>query len=364
MKLDLTPGLTLLVGANGQGKTNLMEAIHCLSGLGSPRGPDAALVRQGSERAYVNAQITRAERRLEIDIEIQSGRGTRALVNRTPVASLRSLSEISTSVFFGPDELALCKGGPDLRRRFMDDLAIKMRPAVGDVKREWERVLRQRNSLLKSAPRQGDPDALGTLQVWNESFCRLGGALTKARLTAVTTVLPATRRHYERISGGDELGLSYHSSWVTGDIDESSVDEDELTQFLQTSLEAVKSREFERGVSLVGPHRDDLQIEIRSQGATQWRDARSHASQGEQRTSALALKLGEYEVLTDVLGEPPILLLDDVLSELDDARRRLLMQIIKGEGQTLMSSAEPNTAESAEPARVFEVVGGQVKPRG
>ena len=152
-EIDLSGGLNLVVGRNAQGKTNLLEAIYCIGGFGSPRGPDATLVREGAERALVHADVTRGERTVHVDLEYRPGRGMRALLNGTAVPGVRSLRELTAAVFFGPDELSLIKGSPDGRRRFLDELVVKLRPARDTIKREWDRVLKQRNALLRSAPR-------------------------------------------------------------------------------------------------------------------------------------------------------------------------------------------------------------------
>ena len=374
-KAEIAPSreLTLVVGANAQGKTNLLEAIYCLTGFGSPRGTDANLVRTGTERALLHGRVVRDERKLEVDIEIKPGRGGRALLNKTPVPGMRALSEVVTAVFFGPDDLTLVKGSPEGRRRFLDDLAVKLRPARDGIRREWERVLKQRNALLKTAPRGGR--GVGTtLEVWDEALCRTGAALTAARLEVLAALRPTCRERYASISGSDALELAYESAWVAGPDrdrdamsgDEPVADEASLQRALATAVGEVRSREIERGVSLVGPQRDDVSIWVTKQvaGETDERlDARAFASQGEQRSAALALKLAEYELLATSHGETPVLLLDDVFSELDPDRRRFLSDAVRAEGQVVMTSAEPGAAEAARAGVVLHVEGGRVEPR-
>jgi DNA replication and repair protein RecF len=365
--VEFAPGLNLVVGRNAQGKTNLLEAIHCLSGLGSPRSPDAALVREGSERALLHAEIKKGERRLRLDLEIRPGRGTKALINGTPLHGTRPLSEVVVTVFFGPDELSLVKGSPEGRRRFLDDLVVKLHPARVALRREWERVLKQRNALLRSAPRRS-PTSLGqTLEVWDEAFCRTGAGLAGARLQALGQLLPYARKRYEEVAGGGDLEINYASEWLDAYIIDSAlaspaaIDDSILRQQLTARLEDVRAREFERGISLVGPQRDDVVIKLASPGATAGQlEARNHASQGEQRTSALALKLAEHDLLTDTLGYQPILLLDDVFSELDSSRRGWLAGAVGAMGQTLLSSAEPVPPGSVAFERVLEVSSGEV----
>jgi DNA replication and repair protein RecF len=368
--LELDEGVNLIVGRNAQGKTNLLEAVHCLSGLGSPRAADSALVRDGSERAILHAQVVRGERRLTVDIELRPGRGTRALINKTPVSGSRALSALTTSVFFGPDELSLVKGSPDGRRRFLDELVVKLRPARDGLRREWERVLRQRNSLLKSAPRAKGA-TLSTLDVWDESLCRVGSALAAARLEVLADLLPFALKRYEAIAGGGRLDLAYVSSWIEAQFteealrDPSTIAQEALADMLKRGIGELRQRELERGMSLIGPQRDDVGVLLQA-GADvpTMLDARVYASQGDQRTSALALKLAEHDLLAERLDDRPLLLLDDVFSELDPERRQWLGDAIRTMGQTLVSSAEPGATEAARAGRVVEVAGGKIVERG
>ena len=364
--LELDEGLNLLVGRNAQGKTNLLEAIYVLSGLGSPRSPDAALIREGADRALLHGAIVRGTRTVEVDMEFRPGRATRVLVNKTPVAGARELSEILTCVFFGPDELSLIKGSPEGRRRFLDDTVVKLRPARFAVRREWDRVLKQRNALLRTWPRSGDASAaLQTLEVWDDAYARAGAALTGARLEALGALMPFCRKRYEAVAGGGRIEVSYASSWleeelVQESLDRSEVDVEVLREALAGRVRDLRQREIERGQSLSGPQRDDLVIRLSSPGETV-RDARSFGSQGEQRTAALALKLAEFDLLADALHETPVLLLDDVFSELDPGRRTWLSDAVRDMGQTILTSAEPGAAGSATADRVYEVVAGTVR---
>lgn len=368
--LELAEGVNLIVGRNAQGKTNLLEAVHCLSGLGSPRAADSALVRDGSERALLHAWVVRGERRLAVDMELRPGRGTRALINKTPVSGSRALSALTTSVFFGPDELSLVKGSPDGRRRFLDELVVKLRPARDGLRREWERVLKQRNSLLKSAPR-AKGTSLSTLDVWDESLCRVGSALTAARLEVLADLLPFALKRYESIAGGGRLDLDYNSSWIDEEFtedalrDPSTIAEEPLAEMLKKGIGNLRQRELERGMSLIGPQRDDVGVLLQA-GSDEptMLDARVYASQGDQRTSALALKLAEHDLLTERLDDRPLLLLDDVFSELDPERRQWLGDAIRAMGQTLVSSAEPGATEAARAGLVIEVAAGEIVERG
>lgn len=364
----LASGLNLIVGRNAQGKTNLLEAIHCLGGLGSPRTHDSALVREGAERAVIHGDVIRGERRVRIDLEIRSGGASRALMNRTQVRSVRQLGEVCVSVFFGPDELSLVKGSPEGRRRFLDDLVVKLRPARDKLRREWDRVLRQRNALLKSAPRSRPGSTEATLAVWDEALVRAGAALTAARLEAIGLVLPFASGRYEAVAGHGGLQLAYQSSWV----DESfahqalesphAVDEEKLRAMLAAAIDEVRTKELERGISLAGPHRDDVAVRLPGSDGATMLDARSHASQGDQRTAALALKLGEHDLLSEILDDQPILLLDDVFSELDPSRRKWLAESVGEVGQTLVTTTTAADVELGGIEALFEVTAGTVTP--
>ncbi|MGH2730340.1 MAG: DNA replication/repair protein RecF [Actinomycetota bacterium] len=367
-EVELVAGLNLVVGPNAHGKTNLLEAVHFIGGLGSPRGPDAAVIGDGAERAILHAQVVRGTRSAEIALELRAGRRARALVNGTAVPTARALSELIACVFFGPDDLLLVKGSPDRRRRFLDDLVVKLRPARGDVRREWERVLRQRNALLKSSPRErGDAhDPGGALRVWNDTFCRAGAAVAAARLAGLASLVPYARKRYEAIAGRGSIELKYVSEWLDESVARAAIDNPEgidearLNEVLLEKTAASLGREIERGVSLVGPQRDDVAVGLASSGGATVLDARNFASQGDQRSAALALKLGEYDLLTETLGEEPILLLDDVFSELDPDRRRWLADTVRGGGQTLLSSAEPEVVELAPSDVVIRVNEGRI----
>lgn len=348
--VDLSSGLNLVVGKNAQGKTNLLEAVHCLSGFGSPRAADSALVRHGCERALLHASVERRGRAVRIDLEVRPGKGTRALMNKTPVQP-RLLGDVCVSVFFGPDELSLVKGSPDGRRRFLDELIVKLRPARDGLRREFERTLKQRNALLKSAPRGGSSTVSSTLDVWDAALARAGGALTAARLDALSGLLPLVAKRYEEVAGAGALTLEYASSWIG---EHTEPDAASLETRLLEAIAETRPREIERGVSLVGPQRDDVTVLL---GGV---DARVFASQGDQRTCALALKLAEHDLLSDALGEEPVLLLDDVFSELDPSRRGWLADAVRSIGQTLVSTAEPVALDALSPGATFSVTSGTV----
>ncbi len=356
--VDLDPGLNLVVGRNAQGKTNLLEAVYLLGGLGSPRAADTSLVRTGAEAAFVHADISRAGRSVRIDLELRAGKANRALVNRARVPSVRSLTETFVPVYFGPDDLDLVKGGPDARRRSLDELIVKRWPARHDLRIEFDRVLRQRNALLKSMPPsgQGRDAAVSTLDVWDEAFARAGAALTASRLQVIDLLRAPAAKHFGVIAGGGEMELSFESRWLDAESEEPA--KEDLASLLLGALVEARPRELERRIGLVGPQRDDLRITVTSAGDRI--DARLFASQGEQRTAVLALKLAEMDVLRDGLGDEPVVLLDDVFSELDEVRRRALAEAVGAGGQTIVSCTEP--VAGVHPSLTLAIEAGSVVP--
>jgi len=362
--VDFAPGLNLIVGRNAQGKTNLLEAAYCLSGMASPRATDPVLVRTGMEVALLHADVTRGDRTVHVDMEIRPGRGRRVQVNRAALPRGRSLAEVLVAVFFGPDELRLVKGAPEGRRRFVDELVVKLRPSREDLRREWERVLKQRNALLKTARTTGETTEL---EVWDDAFCSAGAALAKARLAALAELAPVAGSRYEAVAGGGRMELGYASSWIGEDVLAAGLEaaaqasESELAAHLQRRIGELRRAELERGASLAGPQRDDVIVRLGNDG--ELTDARTHASQGDQRTCALALKLAEQDVLTEALGDRPVLLLDDVFSELDPTRREWLAKSVQEMGQTLVTTTALEDLEVAGIQRIFEVSAGEVSAR-
>jgi DNA replication and repair protein RecF len=337
-------GLNLVVGANGRGKTNLLEAIYVASSSASYRpGGNRSLIRWGCERAFMNLDAAVSARSVRIDVEVSSTGAIRTLINRAaPHGSL--LESALAVVLFSPDDLAIVQGPPEGRRRFLDHAAARIRPRALATRREFERVLRQRNGLLKAA--QSNPKALSSLDTWDEQFIEKGSALVEVRLQTLEKLRPQASKYQAAVSGGaSEVGMAYAASWADRLDDPHSE--------LASALEASRSSDLDRGVSLVGPHRDDVEITLAGS------DARIYSSQGEQRTIALALRLAEHDVVKDERGQEPVLLLDDVFSELDDSRRGHLAEAVAGTGQAIV------TATSAEglpldPAKVLRLEGGGV----
>jgi DNA replication and repair protein RecF len=357
------PGPNVLIGSNGQGKTNLVEALGYLATLGSHRvAADAPLVRAGAERAVVRAAVAADGRELRAEIEIAAGRANRARLNGAPVPRPRELLGVLRVVLFAPEDLAIVRGDPGERRRFLDDLLVARTPRLAGVRADYERVLKQRAALLKSAgpARRGGPPAdLRTLDVWDGHLAVHGAQLLRARLAAVRDLRPhACTAHGQLAPLGGDLGLHYQSSLtdLAADADLDVPDEATLEADLLAGLAAARPAELERGVNLVGPHRDDLELTI---GAL---PLRGYASHGEGWSAALALRLGSYELLRadDLPGGDPVLILDDVFAELDVERREQLALVAGKAEQALITAAVPADVPAQLSGLRLEVADGTV----
>ena len=341
VELPLEAGVTALVGPNGQGKTNLAEAIGYLATLSSHRvAHDAPLVRLGAERAVVRGTVVQAGRSSLIEVEIAPGRANRARVNRSPVQRPRDVLGLLRTVYFAPEDLALVKGEPSDRRRFLDDLLVTRAPRIAGVRADYERVLKQRNALLKTAGAAvrasrgggGVPD-LRTLDVWDAHLARAGAELLAARLELVDGLRPLVAKAYDAVAEGITKGdarLDYRSS--LGPEVALTPDREVLAAALLETTGRVRRDEIERGISLVGPHRDDLVLGLGPM------PAKGYASQGEAWSFALALRLASFEMLR-ALGDDPVLVLDDVFAELDTGRRDRLARLVGEAEQVLVTAA-------------------------
>ncbi|GAA4688085.1 DNA replication/repair protein RecF [Pseudonocardia yuanmonensis] len=327
-ELLLEPGVTVLVGSNGVGKTNLVEAIGYLATLGSHRvATDAPLIRRGAQRAIVRGQVVHQGRELNVELEITAGKANRARVNRAPVARPREILGILRSVLFAPEDLALVRGDPGERRRFLDELLVARYPRYAGVRSDYERVLRQRSALLKTArTRHAD---LSTLEVWDGHLARHGAALLAGRLELVEGIAPHAEKAFAEVApSSDPLTLAYRCS-IPGELPGTAP---ELEALLLDELAQVRRQEIERGVCLVGPHRDDLLLNL-GEGP-----ARGYASHGESWAIALALRLASYRLLKADDVEP-VLVLDDVFAELDAQRRRALSAVAAEAEQVVVTAA-------------------------
>ena len=366
LEVELAPGATAFVGRNGQGKTNLVEAIDYLSRLGSHRvATDAPLVRSGAERAIVRAAVVRDGRTAVLEVEISPGRSNRARVNRSVLPRARDLLGLVRTVVFSPEDLTLVKGDPSDRRRFLDDLLVLRTPRLAGVRSDYDRVLRQRNSLLKTAGfarGSSRESALSTLVVWDAHLARVGAELLAAWLQLVDQLRPYVGKAYETVARGasrDDAWLEYVPSVPSVEEIGSGADPDRggLTDALLAELEHRRQDELDRGVSLVGPHRDELRLSLGS--ADDRLPVKGYASHGESWSFALALRLASYDLLR-AEGDDPILVLDDVFAELDTERRRQLADLVSGAEQVLVTAAVTEDVPDSLSGVRFQVADGEV----
>ncbi|WP_112245016.1 DNA replication/repair protein RecF [Kribbella monticola] len=339
VEVQLTPGVTAFVGPNGQGKTNLVEAIHYTATLGSHRvANDAPLVRAGAARAIVRTEIhSDHDRDLVVELEINPGRANRARVNRSPVPRPREVLGLLRTVLFAPEDLALVKGDPSERRRFLDELLTLRTPRMAGVRQDYDRVLKQRNSLLRSAQqarRQNRSSAaeaqLRTLEVWDSNLARAGSELLATRLELLESLRPLVSSAYDAVARGKgDARLEYKSSVP---LEPGVTSREQLAAVLLEEVHQRRQDELDRGVSLVGPHRDDVLFGLGDL------PAKGYASHGESWSFALALRLASYELLKADGGEP-VLILDDVFAELDTSRRDRLAELVAPAEQVLVTAA-------------------------
>jgi DNA replication and repair protein RecF len=356
--VDLPAGVSVLVGANGVGKTNLLEAVGYLATLGSHRvGQDASLIGAGAASAVIRAAVRRAGRRLLVDVELRPGTGVRGRVNGAPVPRARDLLGVVRATVFAPEDLGLVRGDPEERRRFLDTLATQRLPRYHGSRQDYDRVLRQRNTLLRSAAGRLPASALATLEVWDEKLAVAGAEIWSERLRLVAALTPRVELVYQRLAGRDDaVDIAYVSS-VAGPDGGLDTDPAKLAQLLRERLVADRGREVERGLTLSGPHRDDLSFGLRGL------PARTHASHGEAWSLALALRLASHRLLAEE-GEEPVLLMDDVFAELDRQRRGHVAEAALAAEQTIVTAAVAEELPSELGATVFHVEPGSVQLGG
>ncbi|GAC1520987.1 MAG: DNA replication/repair protein RecF [Marmoricola sp.] len=363
LELELGPGVTTLIGRNGQGKTNAIEAIDYLSRLTSHRvATDAPLVRQDADQAVVRAAVVRTERRAVLEIEINPGRANRARVNGSPLPRARDLIGMLRSVVFAPDDLQLVKGDPSERRRFLDDLLMQAAPRYVGIRADYDRVLRQRNSLLRTASnaRTSMDAAMSTLEVWDERLIALGAQIMVARQGLVRDIDPLLTTTYETVARDarrSDAQLSYRPKFAEPLT--SVAREDEFRERLTAELEGRRKDELIRGLTLVGPHRDEVACQLGEL------PVRGYASHGESWSFALALRLASYQSLrTAEVGilDDPVLILDDVFAELDESRRESLAELVADAEQVIVTAAVPDDVPAALRARRLYVADGAISP--
>ncbi|GAA3538444.1 DNA replication and repair protein RecF [Aeromicrobium flavum] len=357
--IELAAGPVAFIGANGQGKTNLVEAIDYLAALDSHRvSSDTPLVKAGAERAIVRAQLQRDDRSALLELEITPGKSNRARVNGNALPRVRDLMGIARTVLFSPEDLALVKGDPSDRRRFLDHLIVMRIPRLAGVKADYDRVLKQRNTLLKTAGRRSNVE-ISTLDIWDENLARVGGQLVAARLALLDALAPHATDAYRDVAAGaaaerQVVSLVYKPS-VEG-IDELR-DADDLGKALLDEIGRRRRDELERGISLVGPHRDDVILSIGDL------PAKGYASHGESWSLALALRLAAFALLREE-GDDPILILDDVFAELDSDRRSRLAARVASAEQVLVTAAVEGDVPDELVGQSFDVAAAVVTPRG
>jgi DNA replication and repair protein RecF len=340
LSLELGPGVTTFSGPNGEGKTNLVEAIGYLSTLGSHRvATDAPLVRRGADRAVLRAAVSGAQGGTLVEIELNPGRANRVRLNRAPMPRPRDILGALRTVLFAPEDLALVKGDPGERRRFLDELLVATAPRYAGVRADYERVLRQRTALLKSAGAKGHlrgaarESMTATLDAWDAQLAQASAPLLAGRMRLVTALRPHVTAAYEAVSGGspgDSCEISYRASAFNNN--EFDTDVAGLEVAMLKALAGVRASELDRGVCLVGPHRDELELFV---GGL---PARGYASHGESWSLALALRLASFALLKQD-SEDPVLILDDVFAELDTGRRDRLAALVSGGEQVLITAA-------------------------
>jgi DNA replication and repair protein RecF len=383
-ELPLEPGVTTLVGLNGQGKTNLVEAIGYLATLSSHRvSTDQPLVRFGAEQAVIRGAVMRHGRETMLELELNPGRANRARLGRSPVSRPREVLGTLRTVLFAPEDLALVKGDPSERRRFLDDLLVARQPRWAGVRSDYDKILKQRNALLKSAQpllrkgsRRRPPSrptdepvddaratALHTLDIWNDHLATVGSQLLYARLRLLRDLGPYLAKAYDEVSAGQsDARVSYKSSLreaaaaslAAGEVPEIEA----LRAELLATLEDSRDKEIERGISLAGPHRDDLVLSLGEL------PAKGYASHGESWSFALGLKLAAYQLLRHDLGEDPVLILDDVFAELDTGRRERLAAMVADCEQVLITAAVDADVPKSLVGQTFSVSLGEVTLRG
>lgn len=374
LDLSLVPGITVFVGSNGLGKTNIVEAIGYLASMSSHRvSSDGPLIRFGAERALVRARLVRGQQKTAVEMEINATKPNRARINRANPVRGRDAVGICRTVLFAPEDLALVKGDPANRRRFLDEMLTALVPRHAATRSDYERVLKQRNALLKSGRSGKFTEAhAATLDVWDQHMAVAGAQLLKARLDLLRLLQPHIAKAYEQLTDGSKLAGASYLSTLNGALreDESGDDEmdagrkdlhglsiEQLTQMYLAAFAAQRRKELERGVSLVGPHRDDVELTLGEA------PAKGYASHGETWSMALSLRLASYYVFLaddDTVAAAPILILDDVFAELDVQRRTRLAAIVATAEQVLVTAAVADDVPQTLEGRSVTVVAGGI----
>lgn len=354
--IDLELGTTSFIGANGQGKTNLVEAIDYVAGLESHRvSADAPLIRAGTEGAVVRTDVTRGDRSARIEVEITPGRANRARVNGSVLPRTRDVIGILRTVMFSPEDLALVKGDPSDRRRFIDALLTLRTPRLAGVRSDYDRVIKQRNTLLKSARGRSDRVDLSTLDIWDEKLAAFGGELVAHRLATLSALNPYVVESYRQVAAAASADRQVVSGTYRSSTElDGAVSSADIATALLAGITTRRKDELDRGVSLVGPHRDEIQLDIGEL------PARGYASHGESWSLALALRLASFRLLQED-GDDPVLILDDVFAELDGQRREHLAEIVRDVEQVFITAAVAADVPMSLHGHRFAVAAGEVQ---
>jgi DNA replication and repair protein RecF len=360
--VDLEPGACVLVGRNGQGKTNLVEALGYVATLSSHRvATDAPLVRVGAQWAVVRTAVVHDERELLVELQIEPGKANKARLGRSPLTRVRDVLGALRMVLFAPEDLTLVRGDPSERRRYLDELLTLRQPRYAAVRGDYDRVLKQRNALLRSsylARRAGGGRSdMSTLDVWDVHLAQHGAQLLAGRLELCAALAPLVAKAYDAVSAGRGVAqISYAGSWADGE-PVAPLRVQDLEERLREALRESRAAEIERGVTLVGPHRDDVTLMLGDV------PAKGYASHGESWSYALALRLAAYDLLRSE-GIEPVLALDDVFAELDVGRRERLAELISDASQTLVTCAVEADVPAALRGARYEVGSGEVRRVG
>lgn len=357
-RVSFEPGVTVLVGPNGQGKTNVVEAIRYLSTLSSHRvAGHQALIGDGGEEASVFASLNHQRRSVTLGLVLKKKGATDAAVNGQR-AKVSEVPQWVSCVMFAPEDMAIVRGEPGVRRQFLDELVTLAAPAMTGVLMDYDRVVRQRNTLLKSMRQRIRENDESTLNVWTDNLIQWGARITWERLVQLDNIVEYVREHYGRLAHGEEVGLAYRSPISAVPLRPQELSVEALVDMMAVALAQRRSDEIDRGQTLVGPHRDDLEITISG------KPARTHASQGEAWSVAIALRLALARWLSETSsGGEPIIILDDVFSELDASRRATLAGIVRGYHQLIVTAAVEEDLPPGFEGIVWEVRDGVVTKR-
>jgi DNA replication and repair protein RecF len=355
LEVEFGPGVNVLVGPNGQGKTNAVEAVGYLATFSSHRvANDTALVRAGTERAVIRSRISNDERTIGLDVQINPGRANRVQVNRTPLKRTRDALGVMRAVVFAPEDLSLVKGDPASRRRFLDSLLIQLAPRYAGVMADYDKTLRQRNSLLRTAAKAPSSERASlhsTLEVWDDRLVEFGADLQAGRAALTAKLHDPLSQAYATVAPVRNVVQAQYVPARLGPANSPQ----EFADALRQALREVRAEELARAVTVVGPHRDELELSLNDL------PARGYASHGESWSLALALRMASYEILRDEAAGSPVLILDDVFAELDQQRRQRLADVTGTvEGQVLITAAVPSDVPESVSGVTFSVEDGAV----